>query len=47
MISRRNFELLMSQGRTFDDYFRAVEAARVDRLEEDKGVPDFEADDTE
>ena len=43
VISRKNFGLLMSQGRTFDDYFRAVEAARVEALENEKGIPDFEA----
>ena len=32
----------MSQGRTFDDYFHAVEAARVAALEEEKGVPEGE-----
>lgn len=42
VISRKNFDLLMSQGRTFDDYFHAVEAARVAALEEEKGVPEEE-----
>ncbi|MCM1116981.1 MAG: hypothetical protein NC342_05550 [Pseudoflavonifractor sp.] len=39
VISRKNFELLMSKGRSFDDYFHAIEAARVAALEEEKGVP--------
>lgn len=47
VISRKNFELLMSRGRTFDDYFHAVEAARVAALEAEKGVPEGEIGDGE
>lgn len=39
VISRKNFDLLMSRGRSFDDYFHAVEAARVAALESAKGIP--------
>lgn len=46
VISRRNFDLLLRSGRSFDDYFRAVEAARVEQLEQEKGIPDFEAEET-
>lgn len=42
-ISRKNFDLLLSRGRSFDDYFRAVQAARVDRLEDEAGIPPEEA----
>ena len=44
-ISRKNFDLLLSRGRSFDDYFRAIQAARVDSLEDEAGIPP-EADDT-
>lgn len=44
-ISRKNFDLLLSRGRSFDDYFRAIQAARVDSLEDEAGIPP-EANDT-
>lgn len=39
IITRKNFDLLMSRGRSFDDYFHAIEAQRLAALEADKGVP--------
>ncbi|MDE7151735.1 MAG: hypothetical protein K2O27_05670, partial [Candidatus Amulumruptor sp.] len=43
-ISRKNFDLLLGMGRSFDDYFRAVQSARVDRLEDEAGIPPEAAD---
>lgn len=45
VISRKNFDLLLSGGHTFEEYFRAVEAARVEALEERLGVPPEEGAD--
>lgn len=39
VISRKNFDLLLRSGRSFDHYFRAIEAARVDSLEDRFGLP--------
>ncbi len=52
IITRKNFDMLMSRGRSYDDYFHAIEAQRVAALEAAKGVPpesaaDYDLENTE
>lgn len=45
MISKNNFELLLREGRSFEEYFRFEENAEVDAIEQE--VLDAELDDAE